>query len=463
MNSTPGEILRSTREEKKLNLQQVVQGTNIKLPFLEALENNQPELIPSKAQYRGFIRLYAGYLGLDPQDVLPAEAPNPQPNEEKAPEPIEPLLNPALHPVKPVRTIDTLSELASKIVEKIPAKEKKGELPPGMEAPPGTQTVHEAVPASTIILEDIGRSLEAQREALGLSRADVERQTRIREYYIYALEKGKLQELPSTVQGRGMLGNYAEFMNLDSDALQLRFAEALQQRRLELAAAENLNPVLAGPESKVVKKVPAWRKFVTPDMIVGGGMFILLFVFIIWGAMQVINTSRIQATEPPGSISEFLIQPTAAGTAITGSIPQITASPITTPGISTQTASTQIGNGPIQVVINARQRAYVRITADNEVVFDGRVAPGNVYSFSASKSILLLTGDASAIQVIFNQEDLGVLGSTGQVITLDFTQDGVITPTPRFTATPSSTPEPTITLRPTATSLPVTSTPYPTP
>jgi len=463
MNSTPGEILRSTREEKKLNLQQVVQGTNIKLPFLEALENDQPELIPSKAQYRGFIRLYAGYLGLDPQEVLPAEAPNPQPNEEKAPEPIEPLLNPALHPVKPVRTIDTLSELASKIVEKIPAKEKGGYASPQLEAPPGTQTVHEAVPASTIILEDIGRSLEAQREALGLSRADVERQTRIREYYIYALEKGKLQELPSTVQGRGMLGNYAEFMNLDSDALQLRFAEALQQRRLELAAAENLNPVLAGPESKVVKKVPAWRKFVTPDMIVGGGMFILLFVFIIWGAMQVINTSRIQATEPPGSISEFLIQPTAAGTAITGSIPQITASPITTPGISTQTASTQIGNGPIQVVINARQRAYVRITADNEVVFDGRVAPGNVYSFSASKSILLLTGDASAIQVIFNQEDLGVLGSTGQVITLDFTQDGVITPTPRFTATPSSTPEPTITLRPTATSLPVTSTPYPTP
>lgn len=463
MTPTPGELLRSKREEKKLTLLQVSQATNIKPQFLQALENDQAELIPSRAQYRGFVRLYAGYLGLDPREVLPVENPVAAADDEGAPEPIQAPLDAAFHPVKPVKTLEVLSDSASKLVEKIAAKVTKSGSTAALSTDLSEQTGVQGTPASAMILEDIGRSLEAQREALGLSRADVERQTRIREYYIYALERGKLQELPSTVQGRGMLVNYAEFMNLDSDALQLRFAEALQQRRLELVAAENTNTVLAGPESKVVKKIPAWRKFVTPDIVLSGGLFTLLFVFIMWGAIQVINTGRIQATEPPGSISDILIQTPGATATLSGGLPQVTSTPAPSAAVNTQAASTSVGSGPIQVVVVARQRAYLRMTVDNQVAFDGRIVPGNVYTFSANKSIKLLTGDASAIQVIYNQEDMGILGGAGQVLNLDFTINGVITPTPQFTATPTLTPVPTNTQLPTSTYVPTTVTPIVTP
>lgn len=463
MNPTPGVLLRSRREEKKLTLLQVSQATNIKPQFLQALEDDQAELIPSRAQYRGFVRLYAGYLGLDPQIVLPLEKPATQTDEGDVPAPLQAPLDAALHPVKPVKTFEAISDSASRVVEKITARATKTAAKPGAAAGNAGETAILGTQASTMILEEIGKSLEAQREALGLSRADVERQTRIREYYIYALERGKLQELPSTVQGRGMLINYAEFMNLDSDALQLRFAEALQQRRLELIAAENTNPVLAGPESKVIKKIPAWRKFITPDIVLSGGLFTLLFVFIIWGAIQVINTGRIQATQPPGSISEILIQTSEPTTSLSGVLSLVTSTPAPSAAVNTQAASTTVGSGPVQVVVVARQRAYLRMTVDNEVAFDGRIVPGNVYTFSANKSIKLLTGDASAIQVIFNQEDLGVLGSIGQVLNLNFTINGVITPTPQFTATPTLTPIPTNTQPPTPTYVPTTVTPIGTP
>jgi hypothetical protein len=52
----------------------------------------------------------------------------------------------------------------------------------------------------------------------------------------------------------------------------------------------------------------------------------------------------------------------------------------------------------------------------------------------------LLTGDGDALQVFFNQQDLGALGQPGEVVNLVFTLDGMQTPTPTVTPSPTSTP-----------------------
>jgi len=70
-------------------------------------------------------------------------------------------------------------------------------------------------------------------------------------------------------------------------------------------------------------------------------------------------------------------------------------------------------SGPIQVVVIAYQRAYMKITVDGIEVFAGRVVPGNVYSYSGDTKITLLTGNAAALQVYYNQQDLGILGLSG--------------------------------------------------
>lgn len=453
MAPTNGEILRTKREEKQLSLLQVSQGTNIRLPFLQALEEDRLDAIPSLAQARGFTRLYAGYLGLDPAPLLKVE-----PKIEET-ESIDNAIKPApaaldLHPVALPKVTEYLQKNLEKIVDKIPGKKEAAEKKQGEPGLPGSgASLKGDRAASQILLNEIGRQLESQREALGLSRADVERQTRIREYYLEALETGNLENLPSTVQGRGMLGMYASFMNLDPDSLQLRFAEALQQRRIELAEVEESGTpsVVSGRLPR--RKAPAWKKFVTPDLIVSGGLFILLFVFVAWGAAQVIKTSTVQPLVSPDSISEILLNTETAMVPGSGTgTPEITTiTPQVTSAIGGAVTQTSIGSGPIQVVVIIRQRTYLRITVDGDVELDQRVVPGNVYTFSASKSIQLLTGDGSAVQVIYNQEDLGVMGGSGEVVNINFTLDGAITPTPRFTATPTATQPATLTPQPTAT------------
>jgi endo-1,4-beta-xylanase len=93
----------------------------------------------------------------------------------------------------------------------------------------------------------------------------------------------------------------------------------------------------------------------------------------------------------------------------------------------------------------------MKVTADGKEVFNGRVIPGSAYTFSGSTKIVLVAGNASGIQVFYNQKDLGVLGMIGEVVSLEFTSKGYVTSTPMFTPSPTATLPPTLTQRPTTT------------
>ena len=119
-----------------------------------------------------------------------------------------------------------------------------------------------------------------------------------------------------------------------------------------------------------------------------------------------------------------------------------------------------LDNLPLQVYVVASQRAWMRITADGKVVFDGRVMTGNAYPYSAKKTIELDTGNGAALQVYFNEKDLGKVGTVGQVVNLIFSQGGMLTPTVSFSPTHTATLLSSVTIQPTATQRTPTVTPY---
>jgi cytoskeletal protein RodZ len=64
-----GRWLRQAREAKGCSLAEVEQATRIRRKFLAALEAGQWKELPSEVVGRGFLRNYARFLGLDPQEA----------------------------------------------------------------------------------------------------------------------------------------------------------------------------------------------------------------------------------------------------------------------------------------------------------------------------------------------------------------------------------------------------------
>lgn len=65
-----GQDLKRERELTGITLQEIADATKINLRFLQALEEDHLDLLPGHFITRGIIRTYAGYIGLNQEDVL---------------------------------------------------------------------------------------------------------------------------------------------------------------------------------------------------------------------------------------------------------------------------------------------------------------------------------------------------------------------------------------------------------
>src|SRR5881628_753812 len=68
--STVAELLRTAREEQKLNIYQVAEITKIKTDHLRALEASDYDAFAAPVYIRGFVRTYAKVLKLDETQVV---------------------------------------------------------------------------------------------------------------------------------------------------------------------------------------------------------------------------------------------------------------------------------------------------------------------------------------------------------------------------------------------------------
>ena len=65
-----GEMLRKAREKKGVSLAQVEEVTRIRQKFLRALEEGERDSLPEEVYVRAFLRSYARYLDLSPDEVI---------------------------------------------------------------------------------------------------------------------------------------------------------------------------------------------------------------------------------------------------------------------------------------------------------------------------------------------------------------------------------------------------------
>jgi cytoskeleton protein RodZ len=408
-NRTIGEILKTSREEQGLSLEEISLLTKVNLKYLLAIEADNWDVLPSTVQQKGFVRSYARVLEIDP--------------------------GPLLGQLRSVILQDDLT------VE--PA-------PPDVPDP--------APPIEQHPLEEIGSILKTQREHLGFTIPNVEDQIFIPERYLTAIENGSLEELPSTVQGKGMVKNYAQFLGLDPEPLMLGYADVLQKR---LAKSREGIPDIKPPSPLQV----SIKRFLASPTILWVGVVILIGSISLWAGTLIFGSggSSVEATATIPGVSDILL-PTATHSATPEApistlseievdiTPTFTGDEILDDNIEATQTPGITGNEKVQVQLIILQRTWVRVIVDNILAYEGRLLPGSVKLFGGELSIEILTGNAAGVEVIYNQRDLGAMGLYGEVIDRVFTADGIATPTPTITLTPtpSNTPEVSNTPTPTA-------------
>jgi cytoskeleton protein RodZ len=412
MNKQIGRQLREAREAKSLTLNQVSRDIRIRTRYLHALESGNLGELPSAVHVRGFLRSYADFLGLNAEELL-----------------------------------DALRQQGESTPSEQSSTQAQGESPPQS---PSKQ--------AEAIFNEIGSTIRYRRENLGLSLDDIEQYTHIHAHYAQMIENGEFTKFPSPVQARGMLSNYADFLEMDTQAVLLRYAEALQTRLAAVQEAEK--PKKPQPASRPVPAfhLPPWlRNVVSPDVVIFGTIGVFIIVFTIWGIGRILNTQAAIGPQPTApSLADALLPsltpaPTSTSTSVvTPTLELLNANDI--PPEEENTTPTLIpgGQGEIQLFIIVHQRTYMKVTTDGTVAFEGRALPGANLPYSGDQQIELLTGNAAGLQVFYNDLDIGPLGIFGEVVDIVFTREGILRPT--------ATPTPTLSLEQLA-----TTTPTPTP
>lgn len=402
-----GEILKQSREDQGLTLEEISLATRIKEKYLAAIEADNWAVLPSTVQQKGFTRSYAAFLGLDPSPLI-------------------------------------------KQLREILDEPEEEELPPAVQ--PSAQEVSQPG-----LMSEIGTEIKTQRERLGFTISNVEDQIFIPARYLEAIEYGNLEELPSTVQGKGMVKNYAQFLGMDPEPLLLSYADVLQRR------LEETRPEIKTGQTE--SEMLIWlKRFIANPTLLWAGVMLLIVTVSIWAGLLILggNGSGMEDTATIPAVADILLPSSTPSATLPSAVTtpgdiDVAVSPTvggeTSNGEELEATSTpvQLGNEKIQIQLIILQRAWVRVTVDNILEFEGRLVPGSVQVFGGELSIEVLTGNAAGVEVIYNQQNLGVMGLYGEVISRVYTPRGVATPTPTitFTPTPSDTPEPSLTPTPT--------------
>ena len=142
----------------------------------------------------------------------------------------------------------------------------------------------------------LGEMLRSARESRGLDRGRIERDTRIRERYLSALERGAYDELPGEVYARGFLRTYARYLGLDADSIVALY-------RLETRAPTGASRAVAGPRP-VARQQPAL--VLTRGVVSAALLTVLVGALVAYVAYQVVTFARtpeLRVLDPAGDVS----------------------------------------------------------------------------------------------------------------------------------------------------------------
>jgi cytoskeleton protein RodZ len=275
----------------------------------------------------------------------------------------------------------------------------------------------------------IGRFLEQKRKERGLSLEEVEQATKIRKRYLTGLEREDYAMLPDAVYAQGFLKTYANYLGLDGEALSQQLKSRRKPRR-ERGINYN-NPPQSSFEQPLISPggLTGTEKRKISTSAVVTLLVALLALAVVIGALYFVGrgvlATRSQEDDPPNpprqeqqKVAAKDKTPEAAPAKKDAARSEGNAADQEKPADVQQSAPPDT----LQVLVNVKERpSWLLIRADGAEAYEQVAQPGFSKTFEAERRLYIKSGDAGAVTVQINGQDVGPLGRMGDVVAKNYT------------------------------------------
>jgi cytoskeletal protein RodZ len=303
-------------------------------------------------------------------------------------------------------------------------------------------------------MDEIGHILREARENKGLTLEQVQERTRISVRYLSALESGRYDAVPTPVNARGFLRNYARFLGLDPQPLLDRF-QALQGRDIPIPGADHE----ITPDTPLIERQD--QPFFDPvNMEVNGkgfssggagatsgSMLQIVIIIALVIALALIANRFIPILFGSGGNGSAIEELTSAVREVVAEVTGATPTPTLTPNpaATSSSVSSVIVDGTEQPIVDTSrnnpglaptpsptrpplpatldeirlkldilERTWVEVTIDGGIVYSGIAKAADTFEWTAQNEAKIVTGNAIGVYVTINDVALGRLGGRGE-------------------------------------------------
>lgn len=238
-------------------------------------------------------------------------------------------------------------------------------------------------------LVDIGQILRNARSNQGLSYEVMAEKTLIRLRLLEAIETADVNALPEPIYTRGLIRQYARSLGLDGDTL----------------SSQYFTPAQPQPKRSF------WRLPITPQLRP-------LHLYMAYAVLIAIAVGSLSYTLKRAGYSTGSLPPLddeAVNTAITAPEPSASTPIDAASGTVSEIASPPVAEGEVRVSVEMQGQSWLRITADEEVSFEGILRQGDTRTWTAEEQITIRAGNAGGVKVSFNEAAPEPLGQPGVV------------------------------------------------
>ncbi|MBU0703529.1 MAG: DUF4115 domain-containing protein [Chloroflexi bacterium] len=254
-------------------------------------------------------------------------------------------------------------------------------------------------------MQTVGVWLRQAREARGSTLKEAEEAIRIRVRFLEALEAWDLAAFPGgDVQIRGFLRIYARYLGLPADEVLARYSGARPVGSAPSGAMTSRSaPGLATSRPRpapVVTSRPRWMNAET--LIIACILLILLPTIGVGGWYFIVRRGGAEETVAPAAATA----PVEGGSSSTPVAPQT--SPLVTPTFPVNP------DGGVTLALEASEHVWVRVTADDTLIFEGMLIPGQAETWTGQELIIVDTGNGAGLLVTVNEQPQGRMCGRGE-------------------------------------------------